>query len=279
MKVNAILTGQDFGGKLKVNKSARLVFNPQWEAIGSISKKWLFDLNGEKIARYRGKDDDGVFKYVALKGDGEGNKALYLFDGEKLRSNEGGILGTAEYGTRVGGALIPLVFTALALVAIIILLSLTGQPTKTPVLVIREDDFGVWGAEQEINVFDGALCPGSNGAYKFEIENPTDADMEYKVAVTDGNDWGGNSPVMFRLKMNNVYVVGDGENWKKAEELALAGLQFPSASKQGFTLEWSWPYESGQDEYDTAIGQMGGVYNLTISITAEIVELPEILNV
>ena len=146
------------------------------------------------------------------------------------------------------------------------------------VLVIREDENGEWGAEQDITVFDGALSPGADGAYKFEIENPTDTDLEYTVTVTDANDWGGGSPVNFRLKMNNVYVVGNENTWMKAEDVFLTGLQFPSSSKQGFILEWSWPYESGNDEYDTAVGQMGGIYTLHISITAESIDGSEALN-
>lgn len=278
MKVNAVLTRQDFGGKLKVKRSARLVFNPQSEAIGSISKRWLYDLNGDKIARFD-KETDGVFQYVAEEKNEAGEKIVYRFDGERLFSENGALfLGTAETKTRGGAALVPLILTALILIAIIVLVSLTGQPDRTPVLVIREDENGEWGAEQDITVFDGALSPGADGAYKFEIENPTDTDLEYTVTVTDANDWGGGSPVNFRLKMNNVYVVGNENTWMKAEDVFLTGLQFPSSSKQGFILEWSWPYESGNDEYDTAVGQMGGIYTLHISITAESIDGSEALN-
>lgn len=265
MKVNAILTGRDFGGKIKVKRTARLVFNLQSEAVGSVDKKWLFDLNGEKIARCDGKTESG-FRYISLGNDAE--RTVYHFDGERLFEENGTLLGTAESKNRGGAALVPLISAAIVLIAVITLVSLSDPIPKNtvPVLVIREDG-EIWGAEHDISLFSGEISPGKSGEYKFEIENPTESDLQYMIKIADENDWGGKSPVVFRLKMNNLYV-GDGQNWKSAEEMTLSGLYFSENSKQIFVLEWMWPYAGGDDETDTEIGLSGGVYSLSISVTA-----------
>ena len=40
-------------------------------------------------------------------------------------------------------------------------------------------------------------------------------------------------------------------------------------SSTGFTLEWCWPFESGNDEYDTLLGIDNGDYHIVVSIIAQ----------
>ena len=72
--------------------------------------------------------------------------------------------------------------------------------------------------------------------------------------MSEAEHQAGAIPFLYRLKAGNQYVAGDSDTWLSASELSNAGVVLPSGTNMEYTLEWEWPYDSGNDALDTAIG-------------------------
>ena len=72
---------------------------------------------------------------------------------------------------------------------------------------------------------------------------------------------------MFRLRMNNVLMETD--EWKTVDKLKYDQTVILPNTRQSFTLEWQWPFESGSDDNDTLIGADGGKISLVLHLTAQ----------
>ena len=229
MKTNGVLTMPPLRGKVKLKKSVNRVIDPAGALICGVSAYGIFDLNGKKIARYartKKTDAGSMRKY-------EGLRTFWVKDG-LLLSESGKVLGTIEQGGR--SVFVPVAVALSILLAVVLLIvAVLGFPVSSfvpadamPVLVISTDGER-WGAEEELEIFDGKIAPGSSGEYVFEISNPTDYGMEYTLSLTDDNDWGGRSPIQYRLRMNNVYI---GEGWTAMGEseggLSVSEIRFNS---------------------------------------------------
>jgi len=76
--------------------------------------------------------------------------------------------------------------------------------------------------------------------------------------------------MLYRLKREGNYIVGNDTTWVKADELVSALKNLPMDSTDTYTLDWQWPYESGNDTLDTQIGEsMTSEYSLEITINFE----------
>ena len=53
-----------------------------------------------------------------------------------------------------------------------------------------------------------------------------------------------------RLKKGNEWVVGTDDTWSTVDELneVVEKDTLPVGKYIGYTLEWQWPYESGEDD-------------------------------
>lgn len=175
--------------------------------------------------------------------------------------------------------LLPPILTAmlaLILELIVLLLLLIDTPNSgVPVISVRDGN-GYWG-EGKIAVLGDEVSPGESGSYSFVIENPFDAELSYSfkiLAVYNGetlNEEGADKfPLLFRLKMNNAYIVTT--DWLTTEQLFYSDMIFLADTQQAFTLEWEWPFENGQDDLDTRYGIENGEMALTLTLTAEAAE-------
>ncbi|HIU00909.1 MAG TPA: hypothetical protein IAB64_02920 [Candidatus Coproplasma excrementavium] len=276
MKTNGILTLSPFRGKVKLKKSVHRVVDQHGAVIGGVSAYNVYDLNGEKIAglsHVKKTASGDVRRY-------EGYRVFLVKDGYLTLEN-GGVLGRLV-AHKERSAFIPVaVALSCVVAAILIIVIVLGFPEplpvsgdERPVLTVRTDG-EQWGANEDLQVFSGALAPGSEGDYAFEIENPTEYELEYTLTLTDENNWGGRSPLEYRLRMNNVYI-GETNGWTAMDDtgntIAFSQIFFAAGSSHIITIEWRWPFESGNDESDTQAGQhANGVYMLNIDITASIV--------
>ena len=104
------------------------------------------------------------------------------------------------------------------------------------------------------------VAPGTGGEYVFRIKNTEKAPTIYSV-VLDGFFSVENRehliPIRVRMKGNDgTYLIGSETEWTPISELKSisdAGTLKGRASRC-YTIEWMWPYESGNDKLDTMLG-------------------------
>ncbi|MBR6581383.1 MAG: hypothetical protein IKK66_08800 [Ruminococcus sp.] len=148
----------------------------------------------------------------------------------------------------------------------------------------------VWQAETNVDIFrisydnttgemtvngasentDKLIAPGTSGEYTFYLENTGGTSLDYTMnmeAWISGTEL--NIPVKARVQdYNNNYLLGDNSN--KAHVLELNKVTDSGALGIGrfasYTLEWEWPYEQGNDEYDTMLGDLAVGNDLALTI-------------
>ncbi|MCH5304224.1 MAG: LPXTG cell wall anchor domain-containing protein [Ruminococcus sp.] len=107
---------------------------------------------------------------------------------------------------------------------------------------------------------DKLIAPGTSNKYNFTLENPGDVALDYTLSM-EANVKGTNKklPVNARvIDYNNKYLIGNSE--KMSDVLELNKVNEKSSLGAGryasYTLEWEWPFEQGDDEFDTMLSNM-----------------------
>ena len=125
---------------------------------------------------------------------------------------------------------------------------------------------------------DKLIAPGTENNYTFKLKNTGNVALDYTVDVdayvTPGDI---TLPVTARLnRYDGKWIVGGGKDYVDVPTLDTAydsGV-LGAGKYTYYTLDWQWPFESGNDEYDTLLGNLaaeGNDITLTIVIktTAE----------
>lgn len=160
-----------------------------------------------------------------------------------------------------------------------------------------DDSDTVWGTDTDIEIFrvsyengerivtavsgngDKTVAPGTENEYTFRISNTGNVAMDYTLKTTASLIDGENTfeiPLVVRLSdYTGRYLVGTDSSWAAFTDL-------DNVSEKGvvgvnrctyYTLEWQWPFESGDDAFDTMLGNIAVerdlVLTVTLSVTAE----------
>jgi len=145
----------------------------------------------------------------------------------------------------------------------------------TDIIEIKDDN-EEWGTiEKELNIFSNSkfdnkniIAPRSNEIYEFEVKNLTDENVEYTIEFEEDSKY--NINMRYKLKLENVYIAGNEEEWVTAEELTKKAVKVAKNSTNIFTLEWKW---LDNDVEDTYVGMQDyAEYMLKVSIKANIIE-------
>lgn len=128
-----------------------------------------------------------------------------------------------------------------------------------------------WGNSTNVDIFANPLynmkeiiAPGSSNIYKFLVKNSTDYNLLYNISFKSVNQ--NNINILYRLKNETEYIIGNETKWVTAEELILNDVRINKLNSDTYYLEWKW-FES---DNDTEIGMNGKVkYSLNIIIVAE----------
>lgn len=149
------------------------------------------------------------------------------------------------------------------------------------------DDKTVWLSETEVDIFkltydsengitvkgtddDKLIAPGTSNTYSFTLENTGDVLLDYDMtmeAYVTGTDL--ELPVKARVwDYTNRYLLGGSDT--KESVLELNNVEDHSKLSAGrfavYNLEWEWPYEWGNDEYDTLLGNLAVDDDLALTI-------------
>lgn len=114
-----------------------------------------------------------------------------------------------------------------------------------------------WDSQSTIDLFydrtgtlhNDVIQPGSKGYYMFQLENSRRTSLTYEISIAETSL---HLPMQFRLSEVN----GNAGTWQTISEGETLTLRSGSISSKAimFRLEWEWPYDSGNDRNDTAIG-------------------------
>lgn len=152
------------------------------------------------------------------------------------------------------------------------------------------DDRTVWRGETDVDIFrisydnssgemtvngasensDKLIAPGTSGVYRFSLENTGNVTLDYTMnmeAWITGTDL--EIPVKARVcNYKGEYLLGDAET--KEDVLSLNTVEDSKPLGAGryadYTLEWEWPYEQGNDAYDTLLGNLSVEDELALTI-------------
>lgn len=128
-----------------------------------------------------------------------------------------------------------------------------------------------------------AIAPGTSNDYHFSLKNTGNVSLDYTLDLEGVFELSDRKlPFEVRLKKDNEWVVGTDDAWSSVYELndSVEKGTLPVGKYVGYTLEWQWPYESGEDDVlflndinDTAIGdasaEMDVDFRLFINVAAE----------
>lgn len=145
-----------------------------------------------------------------------------------------------------------------------------------------------WSTTTDINIFehndprvksDGTgdsahvIAPGTSNTYTFTLENNKQFPIEYKLTVEGANDSRFWIPVWVDVKSPTGKSISGGT--VKLADLGKIGeynTLKPGESKL-YTIWWEWPFERGEDEYDTSLGDKAVeeeiACHMTINVIAE----------
>ena len=127
------------------------------------------------------------------------------------------------------------------------------------------------------------IAPGTSNDYHFSLKNTGNVSLDYTLNLEGIFELSDRKlPFEVRLKKDNEWVVGADDVWSSVYELndTVEKGTLPVGKYVGYTLEWQWPYESGEDDVlflndinDTAIGdasaEMDVDFRLFINVAAE----------
>lgn len=173
--------------------------------------------------------------------------------------------------TKPGLKAMMLLIVGTILIIIFVVLALLLAPQQAIPEFEITDQQGVWRAQGEIAVFDSKIHPGRFGSYEFIIKNESTERLIYGFRLSEylkNSNQDVNPFMQYRLKVNGDYV-GDGE-WHYVG-IDYNNLIILPSSELLMTLEWHWPFESGQDRNDTLIGTAGGELGVNLFLWAEVV--------
>lgn len=150
---------------------------------------------------------------------------------------------------------------------------ITQEEKLMPEIEITQDDIDVT-KETQLNIFNNEkfngqkiIAPHSKGTYQFYIKNISKSDVKYDIKFTDEMKHFVN--MKYKLKMDNIYIKGNADNYVTLDELNLNDIVVLKDSINIFTLEWYW---EDDDELDTYVGgkpEEDRYYKLNLEINSE----------
>lgn len=138
-------------------------------------------------------------------------------------------------------------------------------------IIVKDDAAVNWIQKTEMNLFNGTgkLYPGVFGSFDFCIKNAQNFDIEFSMRISEAQHEAGAIPFEYRLIRAGEFVAGSGE-WISAKSLRAVSVLLATGEESVYTLEWRWPFDSGDDVHDTILGtHRNAEHNVSIIIKAE----------
>lgn len=130
---------------------------------------------------------------------------------------------------------------------------------------------------------DKLIAPGTSNLYQFTLANTGDVALDYTMtmeAYVTGTDL--RLPVNARVwDYTNKYLLGSPESMVDVMQLNSVkdSAELGAGRYAVYNLEWEWPFEWGNDEYDTMLGNLAVgedlVLHIVIRTVAQYDEAPD----
>lgn len=133
--------------------------------------------------------------------------------------------------------------------------------TENDMQEIKNNQLNIFNNEKFNN--EKIISPHSKGTYQFFIQNKTNSDVTYNIKFSDEMKMIVN--MKYKLKMDNIYIKGNLDNYVDLKELDLNNIVVLKNSTNIYTLEWYW---EDDDELDTNIGKQDddNYYKINLNI-------------
>ena len=155
------------------------------------------------------------------------------------------------------------------------------KPTSTEpsinssnMILIKESDMKEV-IDNKLNIFknekfDGQsiIAPKSYGKYQFYVSNISNKHVKYSMKFSDEMKKFVN--MKYKLKIDNVYIRGDLENYTTIDNLDLDEIVVLKDSTNIFTLEWYW---EDNDSLDTGVGSEKDTQYYKLNLQIQPIEL------
>ena len=150
------------------------------------------------------------------------------------------------------------------------------------------DDTAVWTTDTQVEIFrvsyvngeqvitvnndsgDKLIAPGTENSYTFKLKNTGNVALDYTVELEAYFTPADISiPITGRLnRYDGTWIVGGKDEYERvsvldaAEDKATLG----AGKYTYYTLDWLWPFESGNDEWDTILGNLAVDQDLLFTV-------------
>ncbi len=104
---------------------------------------------------------------------------------------------------------------------------------------------------------DKVIAPGTQSSYVIRLRNADDYAIDYAIDPNVKFLSGDRIPLLVRMRTaNGEYILGSENEWASLQALREFEHKGTLTKAQAgeFVFEWVWPYEGGNDEQDTALG-------------------------
>ena len=125
--------------------------------------------------------------------------------------------------------------------------------------------------EITVEGFDGqkVVAPGTDVEYTIRVRNTDKVAIDYELLPSVEFFTEHKLPLYVRiLDHNDDYILGSAKEWVEISEIN--GTVHRNTLLKGecveYTFQWKWPYEQGNDEYDTLLGNLNNA-GLKVSFT------------
>lgn len=117
---------------------------------------------------------------------------------------------------------------------------------------------------------DEVVAPGTDVEYTLRLRNTDNVALDYDLTPVISFTSEYELPLLIRmLDENNAYLIGDAKTWISPEDLGelheLGTLGKGEAVE--YVFQWKWPFESGNDAYDTSLGDHAFGENVEITVS------------
>jgi len=129
--------------------------------------------------------------------------------------------------------------------------------------------FDVFSAEYEnalgeisVSGMDGnkVIAPGTSEEYTIRLRNADDVAIDYVMVPTVSLLSETSIPIMFRMiDSEENFIIGDSKTWVSVEDFAAVAEEntLRKGESTEYYFQWKWDFESGDDRYDTELGNQG----------------------
>lgn len=163
----------------------------------------------------------------------------------------------------------------------------TAAPSQNPGFE-AEDGKNVWSTNTQVEIFrvsyengeqtitvksdggDKVIAPGTGNSYTFKLKNTGNVALDYTVEIDAYFTPSGiEIPLIGRLnRYDGEWIVGSQEAYAAVSALDAAedSATLGAGNYTYYTLDWVWPFENGNDEWDTLLGNMAEEQDICFTI-------------